>query len=47
VAFYEDMETAMPQFERFLEEHQQPHSEITAIQPSVEDCFIEIVKGKT
>ena len=47
VAFYEDMTTAMPQFERFLEEHQQPHSEITAIQPSVEDCFIEIVKGKT
>jgi ABC-type multidrug transport system ATPase subunit len=45
VAFYEDMETAMPQFERFLDEHQQPHSKITAIQPSVEDCFIEIVKG--
>ncbi len=45
VAFYEDMTTAMPQFERFLEEHQQPHSTITPIQPSVEDCFIEIVKG--
>lgn len=44
IAFYEDMTTAMPQFEQFLKEHHQVHGEITAIQPSVEDCFIEIVK---
>ena len=43
IAFYEDMETAMPQFEQFLSEQNQQHGEITAIQPSVEDCFIEIV----
>ncbi|MBQ3751804.1 MAG: ABC transporter ATP-binding protein [Bacteroidales bacterium] len=43
IAFYEDMATAMPQFEQFLSEQHQQHGEITAIQPSVEDCFIEIV----
>jgi len=44
IAFYEDMDTAMPQFEQFLQEQNQKHGEITPIQPSVEDCFIEIVK---
>ncbi len=44
IAFYEDMEKAMPQFLQFLEEQHQEHGEITAIQPSIEDCFIEIVK---
>lgn len=46
IAFYEDMGTAMPQFEQFLSEQNQQHGEITAIQPSVEDCFIEIVTAK-
>ncbi len=45
VAFYEDMETAMPQFIQFLKDENQQHGEITAIEPTVEDCFIEIVKG--
>ena len=35
VAFYEDMDTAMPKFEAFLQEHQQTHEAITAIDPSV------------
>ncbi|MBR4786710.1 MAG: ABC transporter ATP-binding protein [Bacteroidales bacterium] len=44
IAFYEDMDTAMPAFKQFLAEHNQSHGEIQAIQPSVEDCFIEIVQ---
>lgn len=44
IAFYEDMETAMPQFLQFLEDNQQEHGDIEPIQPSIEDCFIEIVK---
>lgn len=44
IAFYDDVETAMPQFEQFLEEKGQSHGEIIAIDPSVEDCFIEIVQ---
>lgn len=46
VAFYEDMETGMPRFLQFLEEKGQKHDEIRAIDPSVEDCFIEIVQRK-
>ena len=44
IAFYEDMETAMPQFLQFLEDNQQEHGDIEPIRPSIEDCFIEIVK---
>ncbi len=46
IAFYEDMETAMPKFLKFLEDERQPHGEITAIPPTIEDCFIEIVTAK-
>ncbi len=44
IAFYEDMSEAMPLFVQFLEDHHQEHGEILPIQPSIEDCFIEIVK---
>ena len=44
IAFYDDVATALPQFEQFLEEKGQSHGEIIAIDPSVEDCFIEIVQ---
>ena len=44
IAFYEDMETAMPKFLQFLEDNKQEHGDIEPIQPSIEDCFIEIVK---
>ncbi|MCR4964446.1 MAG: ABC transporter ATP-binding protein [Bacteroidales bacterium] len=44
IAFYEDMEKAMPTFIQFLDERKQEHGEIKPIQPSIEDCFIEIVK---
>ena len=44
IAFYDDVATALPQFEHFLQEQGQSHGEIIAIDPSVEDCFIEIVQ---
>lgn len=44
IAFYDDIETALPQFEQFLQGHHLQHDEIRAIDPSVEDCFIEIVQ---
>ena len=44
IAFYDDMETALPLFEQFLAEKGQSHGDIIAIDPSVEDCFIEIVQ---
>ncbi len=44
IAFYDDVATALPQFEQFLQEQQLPHDEIQPIDPSVEDCFIEIVQ---
>ena len=44
IAFYDDVATALPQFEQFLQEQGQSHGEIIAIDPSVEDCFIEIVQ---
>lgn len=44
IAFYDDIATALPQFEQFLTEHQLSHDEIKPIPPSVEDCFIEIVQ---
>ena len=46
IAFYDDIGTALPQFKQFLTDHDQEFGEITPIQPSVEDCFIEIVKMK-
>jgi len=46
VAFYEDMDTAMPKFIQFLKDENQQHGEINAIHPTVEDCFIEIVRGE-
>lgn len=44
IAFYDDIATALPQFEHFLLQQGLAHSEIKAISPSVEDCFIEIVQ---
>lgn len=44
IAFYDDIATALPQFEKFLSDNKLQHDEIRAIDPSVEDCFIEIVQ---
>lgn len=46
VAFYENTDVILPQFRQFLSAKGQEYGEIKPIQPSVEDCFIEIVKMK-
>ncbi len=46
IAFYDSLDTALPTFERFLQDNGLRHEELVAISPSVEDCFIEIVKMK-
>ncbi len=46
IAFYDSLDTALPTFERFLQDNGLRHETLVAISPSVEDCFIEIVKMK-
>lgn len=45
VIFYEPLEKAIPKFEAFLQQNDITHGEIKQIEPNIEDCFIEIVKG--
>ena len=45
VIFYEPLEKAIPEFEVFLQQNNITHGEIKQIEPNIEDCFIEIVKG--
>jgi ABC-type multidrug transport system ATPase subunit len=45
VIFYEPLEKAIPEFEAFLQQNDITHGEIKQIEPNIEDCFIEIVKG--
>lgn len=45
VIFYEPLEKAIPEFEAFLQQNNITHGEIKQIEPNIEDCFIEIVKG--
>ncbi len=45
VIFYEPLEKAIPEFEAFLQQNDISHGEIKQIEPNIEDCFIEIVKG--
>lgn len=44
IAFYDDPSSALPQFEKFLQDKNLEHNEIQPIDPSIEDCFIEIVQ---
>ncbi|MEG1556561.1 MAG: ABC transporter ATP-binding protein [Bacteroidales bacterium] len=46
IAFYDDVETALPLFELFLQENHQLYGEIIPIIPTIEDCFIELVQMK-
>jgi ABC-2 type transport system ATP-binding protein len=46
IAFYDSLDTALPTFEKFLQENGLRHETLVSINPSVEDCFIEIVKMK-
>ena len=45
VIFYEPLEKSIPEFEAFLQQNDITHGEIKQIEPNIEDCFIEIVKG--
>ena len=45
VIFYEPLEKVIPEFEAFLQQNNITHGEIKHIEPNIEDCFIEIVKG--
>ena len=44
IVFYEDISTALPAFTEFMQQNGQNIVEMSPIEPSVEDCFIEIVK---
>ncbi len=46
IAFYDDPATALPLFEDFLQKQGLEHEKIASIDPSVEDCFIEIVQRR-
>ena len=45
VIFYEPLDKVIPEFEVFLQQNDITHGEIEQIEPNIEDCFIEIVKG--
>jgi len=44
IAFYDDVEKALPAFEEFLRQHEREHGEIKPITPNIEDCFIELIQ---
>ena len=44
IAFYDDVEKALPAFENFLQQHEREHGEIKPITPNIEDCFIELIQ---
>ena len=46
IAFYDEVDKALPAFERFLQEHHREHGEILPITPNIEDCFIELIQMK-
>ena len=46
IAFYDEVEKALPVFESFLQQHEREHGEIKPITPNIEDCFIELIQMK-
>ncbi len=44
IAFYDEVEKALPAFEEFLQQHEREHGEIKPITPNIEDCFIELIQ---
>lgn len=42
VIFYDTLQDVLPQFEAFLQDNNQIYSDLHQIQPTIEDCFIEI-----
>lgn len=45
VIFYEPLQTVLPVFEAYLKENAIAYDNLLPIEPNIEDCFIEIVKG--
>ena len=45
--FYEPLENILPKFEQFLQNNNISYDNLQAIPPTIEDCFIEIVKKNT
>lgn len=46
VIFYEKLAGILPEFERFLQNNGITYDNLTQISPTIEDCFIDIVKAK-
>ncbi len=46
IAFYDEVEKALPAFEQFMQDHGREHGEILPITPNIEDCFIELIQMK-
>lgn len=46
VIFYESDDNTLLQFDAFLNENELTHGEIVRITPTIEDCFIELMKMK-
>ena len=46
IAFYDEIEKALPAFEDFLQQHEREHGDIKPITPNIEDCFIELIQMK-
>ena len=45
VIFYDPLQTILPGFESYLQENAIAYDNLKPIEPNIEDCFIEIVKG--
>ncbi len=45
IVFYGDAENKVNTLKNFLDQHQHPYSQLEKIEPAIEDCFIELVKG--
>ena len=47
IAFYDEVDKALPAFELFLQKNDRQYGEIKPITPNIEDCFIELMQMKT
>lgn len=45
VIFYDPLPTVLPTFEQYLQDNAIAYDNLMPIEPNIEDCFIEIVKG--
>lgn len=45
IVFYGDVDNKVKKLQEFLDQHKHPYSHFESIEPTIEDCFIELVKG--